>query len=345
MVTGLVTTVPSFFRTTMTPGSVGPHRAFIGVASTLCVCLTLALVVGWQWFGNELKRRGIILERARMHEARVKELERLGLDAEAGIITPESLQTAPTVDLRQASPRTGDGVTVVPLPSDVKELPPQETAADFVEGVETLQKYWKATTVSERLPHVYDAARLEPLMKDYYERQKDSDPNHNELLSRKRLLIDGVEILYFSFKSSRPTGYVEVAMRRGDRGNFLVDWESLSGYGQMSFAELKKSRNADTVEIRAHVRLFEYYNYEFTDSDRYLCVKLISPNGIDTLYGYCARESEIGHWLQTQLAAGPNGMPTNGYTLKVAFPENAQSDQCVWVHQVTASRWLSLKSN
>ena len=30
----------------MTSGSVGPHRAFIGVVSTFCVCLTLALVVG-----------------------------------------------------------------------------------------------------------------------------------------------------------------------------------------------------------------------------------------------------------------------------------------------------------
>ena len=45
-------------------------------------------------------------------------------------------------------------------------------------------------------------------------------------------------------------------------------------------AELKKLKPAQPARIRAFVRLFDYYNYEFTDSARYLCVKIIAANGV-----------------------------------------------------------------
>jgi hypothetical protein len=180
-------------------------------------------------------------------------------------------------------------------------------------------------------------------MEDYYDRQRETDPDHTELKQKSRFMLDGkAEILYFSFASSRSTGLAEVAMRRGANGKFLVDWESLAGYSGMAFGELKKLKPVEPVKVRAFVKLFEYYNYEFEDSSRYLCLKLVAANGVDMLYGYCERESELGRWLQDQLAHTRSGSAMNGFTLKIAYPEKAQSDQCVWIKQVMASRWLLL---
>lgn len=328
----------------MTSGSTTPHRAFMGVTGTLCVLLVLVLIGGWRWFFQDLDKRRVITERARVHEARLRELEKLGLDAEAGILTNSSTPDAPTVSLQEMAPTKESDVSGdIPLPGQFQDLPLQDKAPDYLEAIETIEAYWKAITVKERIPYVYNQERVKPLMEDHYDRQRETDPDHTELKQKSRFILDGKEeILYFSYASSRPTGLAEVAMRRGANGKFLVDWESLAGYTSPAFAELKKLKPAESVQIRAFVRLFDYYNYEFEDSSRFLCVKLVAANGVDMLYGYCERESELGRWLADQLAHTKSGNGMSGYTLKIAYPAKAQSEQCVWIKQVVASRWLLL---
>lgn len=318
----------------------------MSVASTICVILLLVLLGGWRWYFDSINARKLILEKARLHESRIRELEKLGLDAEAGILPDMSAgPSTAQVSLQGAVPssaRSGDAAGgLVPLPGSIKELPLQDRAEDFVEAVATLEGYWRATNTRERLPFVYDAPRVGPLMQVYYERQGETDPDHTELKQQSRLILDGQEILYFSYASSRPTGLCEIAMRRNAKGRFVVDWESLAGYSDQSFAEIRDQRPTAPVQVRAYVRLFEYYNYEFGDSDRYVCVKMLAVNGVDTLYGYAERDSEVGRWLSSQLAGTKDGA-ISGATLRIAFPENPQSNQCVKIVQVVCARWLTL---
>ena len=320
----------------------------MSVASTICVILLLVLLGGWRWYFDSVKARTMMLEKARIHEARIRELERLGFDAEAGILPDLPVAgSAPQVSLQAAVPNSSSRGSAprgpVPVTGAIKELPLQDKAEDFVEAVATLEGYWRATNTRERLPFVYDAPRVGPLMKKYYEEQGETDPDHTELKQQSRLVLDGEEILYFSYASSRPTGLCEIAMRRNSSGRFVVDWESLAGYSEKSFAEIRQSRPTEPVQVRAYVRLFEYYNYEFGDADQYLCVKLLSVNGVDTLYGYAERDSEIGRWLSTQLAGTKGkGGTLSGATLKIAFPPDPQSNQCVKIVQVACARWLML---
>lgn len=315
----------------------------MGVTGTVCIVLILVLVGGWRWFMQDISRREMILERARVHEARLRDLEKLGLDAEAGIVSDSGAAEAPVVSLQEMAPKGAETAGVIPPPSQIQDLPLQEQAPDYVEALETIQGFWKALKVKDRLPYVYNPQKVKPFMEDYYERQGETDPDHNELKQKSRFMLDGkAEILYFSHASSRPTGLVEVAMRRGANGRFLVDWESLAGYSSTAFGELKKLKPVEPAQIRAFVKLFEYYNYEFADSSKYLCVKMTAANGVDMLYGYCERDSELGRWLETQLAHTRKDGLMSGYTLRIAYPESAQSDQCVWIKQVVASRWLLL---
>ena len=71
-------------------------------------------------------------------------------------------------------------------------------------------------------------------------------------------------------------------------------------------------------------------------------VKIIAANGVDTLYGYAERESELGKWLTEQLDHTRKGSALSGHTFMVSFPENAQSDQCVLINRVLVARWLTL---
>ncbi|OYW30320.1 MAG: hypothetical protein B7Z47_03715, partial [Chthoniobacter sp. 12-60-6] len=170
-----------------------------------------------------------------------------------------------------------------PAESTIKELPLLESSDEVVQALALLDQYWKTESWKERVPLVAHSDRVAALMKDFYETQRGKDPVPGGLISKARYQINGTEILYFSYTSNRPTGSLEIAMLRAPEGKFLIDWESLTGYGEMSFQDLRTERPTKPVLMRAYVRLFEYYNFEFSDSKKYLCIKLMSENGESSL--------------------------------------------------------------
>ena len=328
----------------LSSGSIGSHRAFMGVCITLCVCLVLTLFVGWKWYFESLASRKTLIDLAQKAESRVRELESLGLSMDAAKTevepTPASqhkVSAAETVLQPAASAQNA----LHPPESKIKELPLAETGDDVVQALALLDQYWKTPTWKDRLPMLIDSGRVADLMKDYYETQSAVDPVPGGLISKARYQINGTEILYFSYTSNRPTGTLEIAMLRSPQGKFLIDWESLTGYCEMSFQDFRAKRPTKPVALRAYVRLFEYFNFEFSDSKKYLCMKLTSESGESSIYAYCERGTELARWLEADLAStGPTGF--KGYLLQVSFPPNAQSNLCVNLDKVVTPRWLML---
>ncbi len=337
----------------MTSGSTGSHRAFMGVCITLCICRALVLCVGWRLSFFSLVNRNTLIELDHNAEKKVQDLEKLGISFEAAQASP------PTPSVLSKIPATGDDIplstttptdlttplsqqaALYPAESTIKVLPLLETSDEVVQAMELLEKYWKTESWKDRVPLVAHSEQVAALMKDYYETQGASDPVPGALVSKARYQIDGTELLYFSYASSRPTGSLEIAMLRGPQGKFQIDWESLTGYGEMSFQEFRTTRPTKPVLMRAYVRLFEYYNYEYSNSKKYLCIKLMSESGDNSVYAYCERGTQLAQWIESDLSTtGPTGF--KGYTMLISFPPNAQSNQCVNLDKVVTQRWLNL---
>lgn len=331
----------------MTTGSIGSHRAFMGVSLTLSAILVLVLYIGWQIYFAELHKRNTLIALAARDQARSADLEKMGLSIDAGRSQPDETASPTTTTDATRLVLEGQQKSNAPVPtlyppvSNIKELPLQETSEEVVRAVALLDEYWATPAWRDRLRMVVEPERVTPLMKDFYETQKAADPVPNGLISKARYSIDGTDILYFRYNGGRPSGTLEVAMRRGGEGRYLIDWESLVGYGEMSFADLREKRPAKPVLLRVFARQFEYYNFEFADAAKYYCVKMSSENGEQSVYGYVERGTTLGDWLETNLATtGPSG--AMGFTVKAAFPPNAESNQCLHLQQVVASRWIVL---
>lgn len=328
----------------MTSGSIGSHRAFMGVCITLCVCLILTLFVGWKWYSDTTTGRGTLISMAKKAEEKARELENMGLSIDAAGSKRVPTPAMPGMSIQEMTPETSVETTadLFPPASSIKELPLLENGEDVSQALVLLDQYWNTESWKDRVPMVHSSERVAPLMQDYYEKQKASDPMPGGLVSKARYLINGVEILYFSYTSSRPTGTLEVAMLRDTQGKFLIDWESLNGYSYMSFHDFRDQRPDKPVTMRAYVRSFEYYNFEFADASKYLCIKLTSESGDSSIYAYCDRGTALARWLETDLAStGPNGF--KGYTMLLSFPSSAQSNNCVRLEKVLAARWLMPK--
>ena len=161
-------------------------------------------------------------------------------------------------------------------------------------------------------------------------------------MSQGRFRIDGTEIVLLTYRSARADGKLEIALRRSTGDRFVIDWESFVGYSEKSFAELKRSKPASPVLVRGLVQLHDYYNFEFSDAQKFLSVKVIAPDGDDFIHAYCLRDSQMGRWLLQDLGGRAEDSLTKGYTLWINYPNNTQSDRCVNLIQIPAGRWLIL---
>lgn len=307
-------------------------------------CVVFGLIVGWQWFFEHNARRAAIMEFAAKKEVEAKKRADAAATAEISEVLPKAKQpedNLPKVSLGDMAKEglAGKDGSAVPKEAVTITLPLDPNSPDVQQADDLLQAYWKTKKWQERMPFVYQPERTRVLMEQFYDVQKGSDPVSGALLNRGHYRIDGTEILHFTYSCNRPGDVLELAMRRNADGRFVLDWTSYVGFGEMSWDTFKKERSTTPKLFRAFASGSDYYNYEFTDRQKYLSVNLLSPDGQISLHGYCERDSPLGTALAHTLSR-TNTM--SGVVIRLAYPEKSESDHCVIIQQFVADRWLML---
>lgn len=224
-----------------------------------------------------------------------------------------------------------------------------------VEAQALLAKYEKAGTWRERLAFVYESERCEPLMQEQYETRGQQDPDHDSLVAAGMITAGGSKVLNLQFPSAqRPDSGMRANFHRTQGGKLLLDWESWVAWSGKTWPEFKKERSQIEVVMRAVASESSYYNYEFSESWRWLAVKLRSPDGLHSVTGYVERSSGTGLALANLIGVPlphklPDGTPMPALNLPrskclvtvcLAFPCKAESDSCVRIIDLLADRWL-----
>ncbi|MCB1225688.1 MAG: hypothetical protein KDK99_07770 [Verrucomicrobiales bacterium] len=336
----------------MQPSTVQSHRAFMVITLTMAACMIFGLAVGWQWYFKKVKVRERFQEiEKRSAESRAAQDGFANLGSTGAGLSPtleqpsDNLEDLPgKLNLSQTQPfspqETPFHITrTVPRATQVEVLPLESAAADLARAEELLDRYFRTEEWEDRVALVWNPTRVRPLMENYYVSQMASDPVRGALVARGRFRVNGMEILHFSFSSTRPLGSMEIACRRMPGSDaWGLDWESYVGYGERSWAQLKSERPTEPILMRVFVRLGDYYNYEFADDQKYLCVRMLSEDGQDLVHAYTERGMELATFLIGELGVGNSAM--KGFTVRVAYPPNAQSDSCLWLREIVSTRWL-----
>ncbi len=71
----------------------------------------------------------------------------------------------------------------------------------------------------------------------------------------------------------------------------LMDWKATTAYSTASFAEMYKG-TGDTSEIRGILSPGVFYTMSFPETE-YQCYQLMSPNGMDVVWGYVKLRTEL----------------------------------------------------
>jgi len=223
------------------------------------------------------------------------------------------------------------------------------------EAQAVLVKYLQAANWRDRLPYVFEPERVEALMQVQYEKRGQKDPEQGALLAAGIITASTSKVLNLQFAcATRPAAGMRANFHRTRSGKLLLDWESWVAWGEKTWPEFKQERSQLPVLMRVVASESSYYNYEFNENWRWLAVKLHSPDRLNNVTGYVERSTVLGIALANLIGVPlpqklPDGAPMPALklpgskaliTVRLAFPNNAQSDHCVKITDLLADRWM-----
>lgn len=243
-----------------------------------------------------------------------------------------------------------------PLPDIFREKPEgglashTETLAlsstQVKEAISVLEGYQRAGTLEGKADYVLNKDALLPKMQKHYQERQGTDPVTTRLVSASQILFSSSSFLSLTFESPSHSDQQAVAIFvRSVGAGLLLDWESWTGFNDMDWPTLQKEKPQTPVWMRVTAAPGDYYNHEFADKAHYLCVKLISPDGGHSMYGYVRRSTAVATYFSEQLRYADFEITGRAkalmrLTVRITFPPAAKSDQCVNIRQVLPNRWF-----
>ena len=228
-------------------------------------------------------------------------------------------------------------------------MTPASAAAAAVAGIEgiegkrdaisaTLERFFGAATVDARIALVRDPERVRPLMLNYYSREPMPQPKWRGLGKAMRVDEPGYRFGYVQalFEDSTPATLIIEEM---PDGRFLVDWECLVRYGEVSWADFLRIKPAEPKLLRVIASRADGTPAAGAGPQ---WLELRHPGETGTVLGYFDKadpkfvtlvdQLEQGHWKDVPV------------TLRLCFPTADVQQQSAGVHiaGVEGKGWLIL---
>ncbi len=219
----------------------------------------------------------------------------------------------------------------------------QELAAMNAAVDKVINAYQAANSPPEKAACVVDAERILPLMRRFYAREADDTDLVGNLVRRTFYELKGVEYAIDRRTLDDGSGrLIYVAYRRTGKQaqEYKIDWESLVGYGELSWDELLSTRPEKPILFRCYANRDNYYNFGYADPQRWNCIRLINHRNGETIYGYV----RVGTRAEARISEALRVRSPASLTLRLSFPENIEAGhRQVRIDEVIQGTWLIVR--
>lgn len=197
-----------------------------------------------------------------------------------------------------------------------------------------IQQFLSATTLEEKMKASRAIEGIEERMKNYYGAEDPKDEgfrsiDHTNLVYRGNFVSTSVRLNDF-------LDYPLVVERLGE-DDYRVDWESWVGYCEKKAGELIVLKPTKPVLVRVITTHENYYNYSFSDDEKWISLKLAFRDEDRTLWGYAERDSNIG----TALRVYRQEVQSRPLILRIKYPENSRANDQVIIHELISDGWVT----
>jgi hypothetical protein len=207
------------------------------------------------------------------------------------------------------------------------------TEAMFLAEAEPLaKKFLEAGRIEDLLPLVRNPGVAEARMRRHYAEGKIEAPGMAEFNTESLISCLGT----ISALKVRTRGYEEKSLAFVDTPQGLkIDWESWVGWSETRWEEFLASKPTTGRVFRLNLSPADYYNFAFSDDQKWQAYRLQSPAGEHSIYGYAERDS----MLASRLVVPPESKQM-ALMLALKFPANATSDNQVLIEKFVAEGWV-----
>lgn len=210
-----------------------------------------------------------------------------------------------------------------------------QSTGDFRGQVwEVVRRFCTAPNPAALLPLIRDPDRVGPKLLKYYNSENPwiplslaLDPDLSGLEVHRSFVVFNLPLTDYS---TRP-----IALEQTPEG-FRVDWESFTGYSDLSWADLRRTRPREPVVLRAVLRPTDYFNLDFPDAKTHYCYQLSDLNSDHTIYGYVPKGSDV----ELQIAKILLNAPSVHAVLRVRYPEKSTNDRQLEITEVLEKGWI-----
>ena len=234
------------------------------------------------------------------------------------------------------SSSTPTPVVAAPLPSEssahkeTDSSQPMDYQAFRRETEAIAKRFLDAKTVAEMAKETPKREQTEARAKLLFPDGKIEAPGFVAFNQEQGLITEGRFVTVQV--QTRWKGAVPLTFVRTDAG-WKVDWESWSGWSEVSWAEAVAQRPTKLVRLRAVVTPIEYYNFYFSEEARWRSFRLESPDGEQLLYGYVERDSPLEEQLFRDQETSPRLL------IEVRFPGDPSARNQVFISRIVNKGW------
>ena len=197
-----------------------------------------------------------------------------------------------------------------------------------------IKSFVSAKTVEEKLKFSRASEGIEQKMQHYY---GGGDPEVEGFRS-----IDQTKVVYrgdFISTFVRLKDFLDypVVVERLGEDDYRVDWESWVGYCEKKVVEMKALKPTKPILIRAVATNENYYNYSFSDDEKWISLKLAFHDEDHTLWAYAERDSKIGQALKVYR----DEVESRPFIMRVKYPEKARANDQVIIDEIITDGWVA----
>lgn len=221
----------------------------------------------------------------------------------------------------------------------VTPITPAGNVSERDQAQAAVAAFLNAKDLSARLELVRDRSRTEKMMRDYYSREKDG-PIAFERVEEVEINPEGENT--FAYLLTLSTGEKRrMLLGKASNGQYLVDWASFVLYGQMSWEEFMEKKPETPVLMRVLATSDAHYTEEFSDKNRFGCLKLTHPSydKAPPIYAYFTSSSTLGRSLSFVMRSSFD--PAVPITLTLKYPSNSKANNQVWVDEMVTQGWVT----
>jgi hypothetical protein len=148
-------------------------------------------------------------------------------------------------------------------------------------------------------------------------------------------------LLFFFNRNDHSQGIVMVDTKE----EILVDWQTLTGSGDMTVEEFLKQKPTTPTLLRVAARLADYYNFEFSDAKSFACLRMTEYPAQNVLYGYVLRSSPLLNTVKS-LPLHKDDIPDHllsqprPLTIRAKFNEGTKSPNQVQILEIIGNGWF-----